>query len=142
MAKPDNPGLLGWNHILTGVQGGKKRPTKLSASGFSRGMAQAPPGAPGPVQLCDIPGACPVQGWSVLPAGQRQAGRVTRNQGTESWRSCLLSPARALKCGIKEGAAPLLIGPIQEELVPKFCDKGASIEGPTDTTGHTKGSRG
>lgn len=63
-----------------------------------------------------------------LPAGQRQPGCVTRNRGTGRCRSCLLSPARARKCGIKEGTAPPPIGPIQEQLVPKFCDKGAPIE--------------
>lgn len=41
-----------------------------------------------------------------------------------------------------ENSPPLLIGAIQEQLVPKFCDKGASTEGPTDSTGHTEGSRG
>lgn len=64
------------------------------------------------------------------PGGQKRAGCVKGNQAAKSWRSCLLSPARAIKCGIKEETVPRLIGPIQEELVPKFFDRGGFYSEP------------
>lgn len=74
---------------------------------------------------------CRARGGGVsLPGGQKRAGYVKRNQAAKSWRSCLLSPARAIKCGIKEETAPWLIGPIQEELVPKFFDRAGFYSEP------------
>lgn len=64
------------------------------------------------------------------PGGQKRAGCVKGNQAAKSWRSCLLSPAHAIKCGIKEETVPRLIGPIQEELVPKFFDRGGFYSEP------------
>lgn len=72
-------------------------------------------------RLGDTQGGCPaLRGGMFLPGEQKRAVYVKWNQATKSWRSCLLSPARAIKCGIKEETAPRLIGPIQEGLVPKF----------------------
>lgn len=74
---------------------------------------------------------CRARGGGVSsPGGQKRAGCVKRNQAAKSWRSCLLSPARAIKCGIKEETTPRLIGPIQEELVPKFFDRGGFYSEP------------
>lgn len=74
---------------------------------------------------------CGARGGGVSSLGrQKRAGYVKRNQAAKSWRSCLLSPACAIKCGIKEETAPRLIGPIQEELVPKFFDKGGFYSEP------------
>lgn len=74
---------------------------------------------------------CRARGGGVSsPRGQKRAGYVKWNQVARSWRSCLLSPARAIKCGIKEETALWLIGPIQEELVPKFFNRGSFYSEP------------
>lgn len=82
--------FLGGIRSLQEYKEGKKNPAKLGASQFSSGMGQVPPG--------------PFQELSGV--GQRQPGCVPGNQGTESCRSCLLSPPRAGTWGIKEGTDP------------------------------------